>query len=149
MHGLPSSHCNGTSSPAVRLLCTHLLHFNSASFCQIFIDPHQRCRYSDSPFARKDTFLYCRVQKWVEGGGHRGTVTHKTKLILRKKHVFVIEKYIEDVKQDGKHVPDLLESIMRPTCLAKEELRPNLFKLRQFGPKTPTIKVSPFWTPEI
>ena len=28
-------------------------------------NPHQRCGYSDSPFARKDTFLYCRVQKWV------------------------------------------------------------------------------------
>ena len=24
------------------------------------INPHQRCGYSDSPFSRKDTFLYCR-----------------------------------------------------------------------------------------
>ena len=39
-------------------------------------NPHQRCGYSDLPFARKDTFLYCRVQKWVEGAGHRRTVTH-------------------------------------------------------------------------
>ena len=31
------------------------------------INPHQRCGYSDSPFARKDTFLYCRVWKWVKG----------------------------------------------------------------------------------
>ena len=29
------------------------------------VNPHQRCGYSDSPFARKDTFPYCRVQKWV------------------------------------------------------------------------------------
>ena len=29
------------------------------------INPHQRCRYSDLPFARKDTLLYCRVQKWI------------------------------------------------------------------------------------
>ena len=28
-------------------------------------NPHQRCGYSDSPFARKDTFLFCRDQKWV------------------------------------------------------------------------------------
>ena len=46
-----------------------------------------------------------------------------------------MEKYIEDVKQDEKHVPDLLEPIMRPTCLVKEELRPILFKMSQFGSK--------------
>ena len=45
-----------------------------------------------------------------------------TKLILRKTYFFVMEKYVEDVKQEEKHVPDLLESIMRPTCLVKEEL---------------------------
>ena len=42
---------------------------------------------------------------------------------------FVIEKYTEDVRQEEKHVPDLLEAIMRPTCLVKEELRPILFKM--------------------
>ena len=26
----------------------------------IVFNPHQRCGYSDSPFARNDTFLYCR-----------------------------------------------------------------------------------------
>ena len=53
----------------------------------IVINPHQRCGCSDSPFARKDTFLYCRAWKWVEmgwrgvdSGGH----THKKKLYLRK-----------------------------------------------------------------
>ena len=40
----------------------------------------------------------------------------------KKKHFFVIEKYIEDVKQDEKHVPDLLEAIMRPTCLVKKRV---------------------------
>ena len=38
------------------------------------------------------------------------------------RHFFVIEKYIEDVKQDKKVVPDLLESIIRPTDAVKEEL---------------------------
>ena len=81
------------------------------------------------PFARKDTFLYCWVQKWVEGGGHQVTPNTKRKLYIRKIHFFVIEKYVEDAKQAEKDVPDLLEPIMRPTCLVKEELRPNLFKM--------------------
>ena len=52
----------------------------------------------------------------------------KRKLYLRKIHVFVKEKYVEDVTQDEKQVPDLLESIMRPTCLVKEGLRTNSCK---------------------
>ena len=34
-----------------------------------------------------------------------------------------MEKCFEDVRQDEKHVPDLLEAIMRPTDPVKEELR--------------------------
>ena len=45
----------------------------------------------------------------------------KRKLYLRTIHVFVIEKCVEDVEQEEKDVPDLLESIMRFTCLVKEE----------------------------
>ena len=41
---------------------------------------------------------------------------------LRKRHVFLIEKYVEDVRQDEKHVPDLLEPIMRLKLFVKEEL---------------------------
>ena len=82
--------------------------------------------------------------------GWRGlTTTHKKKLYRRKSHCFVIEKYIEDAKQDEKSVADLLEAIMRPTCLAKEELRPILFKLSQFGSKIRKVKASTFWIPEI
>ena len=44
----------------------------------------------------------------------------KRKLTLRERHFFVTEKYVEDVKQDGKNVTDLLEPKMRPTCLVKE-----------------------------
>ena len=73
----------------------------------------------------------------------------KRKLTLRKKHFFVMEKYSEDAKQEEKDVPDLVEAIMRPTCLVKEELRPNLFKLRQFGSKITKIEVSTVWIPEI
>ena len=101
------------------------------------VNPHQRCGYSDSPFARKDTFLYCRVQKWVGGAANRVT----NKLYPRKRHFFVIEKYIEDARQEEKDVPDLLEAIMRPTCLVKEELRQNLMKMSQFRPEITKIRV--------
>ena len=53
------------------------------------------------------------------------------KLYPRKKQCFLIEKYIEDAKQDEKHVPNLLEAIMRPTDPVKEEFRPVLFKMIQ------------------
>ena len=48
-----------------------------------------------------------------------GTDT-KRKLYQKKN---VIENYIEDAKQDEKHVPDLLESIIQVPGLVKEELR--------------------------
>ena len=73
----------------------------------------------------------------------------KRKLYPRKNNFFVMEKYIEDARQEEKHVPDLLEAIMKGSGLVKEELRPNLFKLRQFGSKIPKSKVSTFWIPEI
>ena len=58
-----------------------------------------------------------------------------TKLTLRKRYVSLTEKCSEDARQDEKHVPDLLESIMRPTDPVKEELRQKLFKMSQFGSK--------------
>ena len=72
----------------------------------------------------------------------------KRKLYLRKNNLFVMEKYIEDARQEKKDVPDLLEAIMRPTCLVKEELRQKLFKLIQFRPEITKIRVSTFWIPE-
>ena len=71
------------------------------------------------------------------------THTEKQKTIS-KRHVFLIEKYIEDVRQDEKHVLDLLESIMRPTDPVKEELRRILIKLTQIRSKIQKIKVSTF-----
>ena len=55
-----------------------------------------------------------------------------------------MEKYNEDVRQDEKHVPDLLEPIMRPTDTVKEELRQKLSKIDQFGPKIKKIRVCTF-----
>ena len=73
----------------------------------------------------------------------------KRKLHLRKIHFFVIEKHIEDARQKEKHVPDLLESIMRPTDPVKEELRQKLSKMTQFRSKIKKMRVSKFWIPEI
>ena len=55
-----------------------------------------------------------------------------------------MEKYIEDARQDEKHVPDLLEAIMRPTDLVKDELRQKLFKIDQFESKIKKIRVCTF-----
>ena len=73
---------------------------------------------------------------WASGGSDT-----KRKLYPRKRHFFVIEKYIEDAKQEEKDVPDLLEAIMRPTDPVKEELRQNLFKMTQFRPEITKIRV--------
>ena len=51
-----------------------------------------------------------------------------------------MEKYNEDVRQDEKHVPDLLESIIRPTDPVKEELRQKLSKIDQFRSKIIKIR---------
>ena len=60
-----------------------------------------------------------------------------------------MEKYFEDLRQDEKHVPDLLESIIQPPGLVKDELRQKLFKITQIELKITKIKVSKFWIPEI
>ena len=51
-----------------------------------------------------------------------------------------MEKYVEDVRQDEKHVPDLLESVMRPTDHVKEELWQNLFKMTKLDQKSQTSR---------
>ena len=68
----------------------------------------------------------------------------KKQKTISKRHFFLIEKYIEDLRQDEKHVPDLLEAIMRPTDPVKEELGQKLFKIDQFGSKIKKIRVCTF-----
>ena len=55
-----------------------------------------------------------------------------------------MEKCFEDVRQDEKHVPDLLEAIIQPPGLLKEELRQKLFKMTQFGSKIKKFRVCTF-----
>ena len=76
------------------------------------------------------------------------THTKKQKTISER-HFFLIEKYIEDLRQDEKHVPDLLESIMRPTDPVKEALRQKLFEITQNSSKITKMRVSKFWIAEI
>ena len=83
-------------------------------------------------------FLYRRVQKGVGEGGQRG-------LSRGKIHFFIVEKHVEDVKQNEKNVPDLVESIMRPADPVKEELRKILMKTTQFRFKVEELRVCTFW----
>ena len=66
------------------------------------------------------------------------------KLTIRIIHIFVIEKYVEDVKQEEKDIPDLLESIMKGSGIVKEELRRIVCKMSQFRPKILKIRVCTF-----
>ena len=59
-----------------------------------------------------------------------------------------MEKYNEDARQDEKHVPDLLESIMRPTDPVKDELWQKLFEMTKIWSKIKKMRVSTFWIPE-
>ena len=70
-------------------------------------------------------------------------------VVPKKKILVSYRKYIEDAKQEEKHVPDLLESIIPPPGLVKEELRQKLFKITQIRSKIKNIRVSKFWIPEI
>ena len=69
------------------------------------------------------------------------------KLYPRKRNLFLIEKYIEDARQDEKHVPDLLESIIQPKPFVKDELRQKLLKMIQLSSKIKKMRVSTFWIP--
>ena len=100
----------------------------AAANLALIINPHQRRQCSDSPFARIHYFHTAGSRNGLEGVGRQVTVTQR-KLYLRKKHVFVTEKSIEGARQDEKHVPHLLEAIMRPTDPVKEGSRPILMKM--------------------
>ena len=56
-------------------------------------------------------------------------------MTLLKTYFVVVENHVEDVKQDEKHVLDLLEAIMKPTGLVKDELRSILFRMTQIMSK--------------
>ena len=116
---------------------------------KILINPHQRCGYSDSPFARIHYFYTAGSRNGFEGMGTVCIQTQKHVNLITNNTFFRIEKYIEDVRQDEKHMPDLLESIMRPTDPAKKELRQKFSKIDQFGWKITKMRVSKLWIPEI
>ena len=70
------------------------------------------------------------------------------KLYQRKRYFLGVKRYVEDVKQDEKSIPDLLESIMKGSGPVKEELRLIFFKVNQLRPKITKIRVSTFGCPE-
>ena len=66
---------------------------------------------------------------------------HRKKLPLRKRHFFVIEKCVEDVKQDQKIAPDFVESIIRATDPVNKELLRLLMKMDQFRSNITKIRL--------
>ena len=66
----------------------------------------------------------------MDSGGHG----HKKEVDPKKNTCFVIEKYFEDVKQDEKSVPDLVERIVQPTDPVKEELQRIWSTMSRFRP---------------
>ena len=95
----------------------------------MFFNPHQAIRHSRGYLI---SILQGPEMDW-RGLPAMGRTT-KRKLYLRRSTLFLIEKYIQDARQDEKHVPDLLEAIIQPPGLIKEELRPILFNMNQFRP---------------
>ena len=88
-----------------------------------------------------------RILFYTAGSRHglEGVAGHGSKkLTLRKKCVFVIEEYIEDVKQEENDVSNLVESIIRPTDPVKEELRRILMQMSPFRSKIEEFKVCIF-----
>ena len=75
-----------------------------------------------SQFAIRGEIYFSILQRLEVGwrGWANVSTCTKRKLTLGKIHFFVVEKYVEDIKQNEKHVPDLLEGIERPTCLVKK-----------------------------
>ena len=126
----------------IKKICKHCYAYRQP------VNPHQRCGYSNSPFARV-YFSYTAGSTNIFEGMDSvcwHTKKHKT---TSKRHFFLIQKCFEDARQDEKHVPDLLESIMRPNDPVKEELQQKLFIIAQFGSKIKKMRVSNFWIPEI
>ena len=110
--------------------------------CRIVVHPHQRCGYSDSPFSRGYTFSILQGPETDLREWKRCVDTPQNIKPYQKDTCFLyIEKYNEDVRQDEKHVPDLLESIMRPKLFVKDELRPNSFKIDQCRAEVRKIQV--------
>ena len=72
----------------------------------------------------------------------------KKQKTISKRQFLLMQKCFEDARQDEKHVPDLLESIMRPTDPVKEDLRSTSSKWINSDAKS-QIGVSTFWIPEI
>ena len=70
---------------------------------------------------RVDCFCSAGCRKGLEGLGTGGP-GHKKEAVFEKTLFFAIEKHIEDVKQDPKTVPDLVESRIRPTRFEKRRV---------------------------
>ena len=81
-----------------------------------------------------------RDEGWTPGNARhkKGVVPEKTLLLCYRKHIEVVE-------QGQKDVPDMLESITRPSEPLKEESRRKTMKMDRFRSEITTIRVSTVW----
>ena len=118
------------------------------------VQPASKMRVEQFAIREDTLFLYCRLQSWVGASGQRGTkgghqVTPDTKRKLSIITIFFCyRKAYRGHETGSKHVPDLVESIMRPTCLVKAELWMMLLEMRQFRAEIQEFRVSTFGCPE-
>ena len=74
-----------------------------------------------------------------------GEHTHKKTIDLTGTKKHVAEKYDGDIVWGQDVAPDLLESVMEPSGLVKEELRRIVFKVSQFINPNQRIRGFDFW----
>ena len=97
------------------------------------------CHSRGYSFANAMVILQDPERDWR--GGIPGVHTYKRKCSLGKRHIFLIEKLVMDIIWGRNLAPDLLESIMKPSGLAKLELRRSLIKI-SYSNLVPKSKIS-------
>ena len=110
-----------------------------------FINPHQRCRYSDSPFTRIHYFYTAGSRNGLERVGGQGTtlkqVVPKNKTCYRKMFWGCQTGWKTRPRSAG------MDNEAHWSC--KRRVTAKLFKMIKFGSKISKIKVPTFWIPGI
>ena len=105
------------------------------------VNPHQRCEYTDSPFARiHDCILQGPEMSWrvwtsLNKGWTSGGARHSKGVVLRQSNTVLA--YVKDFKQGQKIFQDLLISTTKPTDPVEGEL-PETMNMTQVDPKSQT-----------
>ena len=110
------------------------------------LNPHQRFGYSNSPFAGEDYFYTAGSTNESQGVGIGGT-RHKKEVAVRQTHLF-IEPCVRDIICRRNLALDLLQLIIRPTRLSREELQRISSNMQQFRSPINEFRACLFGCPE-